>query len=453
MKTLALFAAAALLLPAQVKVPIEQYKLKNGLRVILSRDNAVPAVATYLIYDIGSRSEQKGRTGFAHLFEHMMFQGTANAPKGFHMRSVQAAGGVLNASTHPDYTDYYQLVPANKLPLVLWLEADRLRGLDISPENLKNQINAVQEERRLRLENQPYMAAIFEKWPTLAFENWHNQTSIIGTMEDLAASTTEHVSEFFKTYYAPNNAVLVIVGDIQPAATKKMIDTYFGAIPAQPQPEHPDLKEPAAQAESAVHRDPLARVPGVIAGYPGPERRSPDYYAMVMLDVILTGGDSSRFAQNLVKGEESVLQYEVNPGWPFQDFADYQDPGRYTMFLLHKPNFTGKQVVEQAQEIIDDIAAKGVPVEELNRARTFFRSARINELQSSMNRAQLLGKYALIDGDPNLINTEMQQFLSVTPAQIQAFARQYLRPEKRYALEIVPAPKGPPPAAKKKEAN
>jgi predicted Zn-dependent peptidase len=271
-------------------------------------------------------------------------------------------------------------------------------------------------------------------------------------MEDLAASTTEHVSEFFKTYYAPNNAVLVIVGDIQPDATKKMIETYFGGIPAQPQPENPDLKEPAAQAESAVHRDPLARVSGVIAGYPGPERRSPDYYAMVVLDAILTGGDSSRFAQDLVKGKESVLQYEVNPGWPFQDMTDYQDPGRYAMFLLHKPNFTGKQVVEQAQEIIDNIAAKGVPADELNRARTYFRSYRINELQSAMNRAQLLGKYALLDGDPNLINTEMQKFLDVTSARIQAFAKQYLRPEKRYVLEIVPAPKGPAPAAKK-EAN
>jgi predicted Zn-dependent peptidase len=456
MKTPLLLVSAALLLPAQVKIPIEQYKLKNGLRVVLSRDNAVPAVATYLIYGIGSRAEEQGRTGFAHLFEHMMFQGTANAPKGFHMRSVQAAGGVLNASTHPDYTDYYQLVPSNKLPLVLWLEADRMRGLAINPENLKNQIDAVQEERRMRLENQPYMAAVFEKWSALAFENPHNQTSIIGTMEDLAASNTEHVAQFFKTYYAPNNAVLVIVGDIQPAETKKTIESYFGGIPSQPQPKHPDLSEPKPQVESAVHRDPLARVPGVIAGYPGPKRRSPEYYAMAMLDVILTGGDSSRFAQNLVKGRESVLQYQVNPGWPFQDASDYVDPARYTMFLLHKPNFTGKQVVEQAQEIIDSITEKGVPAEELNRARTFFRSARLHELESALNRAQLLGKYALLDNDPNLINTEMDQLLAVTPAQIQAFAKEYLRPEKRYVLEIAPAPQGPPPAAPpapKKEGN
>ena len=454
MKTLFLLVSAALLLPGQVKIPIEQYKLKNGLRVILSRDNAVPAVATYLIYDIGSRAEEEGRTGFAHLFEHMMFQGTANVPKGYHMRSVQAAGGVLNATTHPDYTDYFQIVPANKLPVVLWLEADRMRGLAINPENLKNQINAVQEERRLRLENQPYMAAVFEKWPVLAFQNRHNQTSVIGTMEDLSASTTEHVSQFFKTYYAPNNAVLVIVGDIQPAETKKMIETYFGGISPQPQPKRPDLTEPALKVSSGIHRDPLARVPGVIAGYPGPERRSPEYYAMMMLDVILTGGDSSRFAQNLVKGKESVLQYQVNPGWPFQDGSDYEDPGRYTMFLLHKPNFTGKQVVDQAQEIIDSIADKGIPAEELNRVRTFFRSARIHEMESALNRAQLMGKYALLDKDPNLINTEMEKYLAVTPAQIQAFAKERLRPDKRYILEVVPAPPpGPPSAAKKKEAN
>jgi predicted Zn-dependent peptidase len=453
MKTLLLLVSTALLSQAQVKVSFEQYKLKNGLRVILSRDNAVPAVATYLIYDIGSRSEEKGRTGFAHLFEHMMFQGTPNAPKGYHMRSIQAAGGTLNASTHPDYTDYYQVMPSNKLPLVLWLEADRMRSLAINPENLKNQIAAVQEERRMRLENQPYMGAVFERWPVLAYQNWHNQTSIIGTMEDLSASTTDDVRSFFKTYYAPNNAVLVIVGDIQPAETKKMIETYFGDIPAQPQPKAPDLTEPTLKVDSVVVKDPLARVPGVIAGYPGPKRRSPDYYAMVMLDVLLTGGDSSRFQQRLVKGKESVLQYQVDAGWPFRDSTDYKDPDRYAMFLLHKPNYTGKQIVAQAQEIIDEIAAKGVPAEELERGRTFFRAARINSMQSPLSRAELLGKFAVLDNDPNLVNTDMQTYMAVTSARIQAFAKEYLRPEKQFVLEIVPAPRGPAPPAKKKEGE
>jgi predicted Zn-dependent peptidase len=444
MKLLTLFFLAALWLPAQVKIPIEQYKLKNGLRVILSRDSAVPVVSTYLIYDVGARHEEKGRTGFAHLFEHMMFQGSANAPKGMHFRTIESNGGSLNGSTHPDYTDYFQSLPANKLSVALWLEADRMRSLNINNENLTNQKEAVKEERRLRMDNQPYSLAIVEKWPALIFQNWQSSHSLIGSFADLEAATVEDVAKFFKVNYAPNNAVLVIVGDIQPVETKKLIETYFGGIPAQPQPKHPDLAEPPMKPAADVHRDPLARVPGVIAGYPGPKRRSPEYYAMVMTDVLLTGGDSSRFNQELVKGKQSVLQFQVNPGWPFQDSSDYRDPGFYSMFLLHKPNFTGKQIVEQAQEVIDALG-KEAPAAELERARTFLRSARLNEMQSTMARAQSLGKYAVLDGDPNIINTELQQFLAVTPAQIQTFVKAYLRPEKRTMLELVPAP----PAAKK----
>jgi predicted Zn-dependent peptidase len=448
MKRCLLLLFAALSLAAQVNIPIEQYKLKNGLRVILSRDNAIPVVSTYLIYDVGARHEEKGRTGFAHLFEHMMFQGSANVPKGMHFRAVESNGGALNGSTHPDYTDYYQSMPANKLAMALWLEADRMRSLNISDENLTNQKEAVKEERRLRMDNQPYSLAIVEKWPALIFQNWQNSHSLIGSFEDLQAATVDDVAKFFKINYAPNNAVLVIVGDINVAEAKKQIETYFGGIPSQPAPKHPDLAEPPLKVSSAVHRDPLARVPGVVAGYPGPKRRSPEYYAMVLMDVVLTGGDSSRFNQELVKGKQSVLQYQAEAGWPFQSSTDYVDPGFYSMFLLHKPNFTGKQIVDQAQEVIDQVAAKGVPAEELERARTFLRSARINQMQSTMNRAQLLGKYAVLDGDPSVINTELQRLMAVTAAQVQAFAKQYLRPEKRMTLEIVPAPKGPAPGAK-----
>jgi zinc protease len=251
MKKLLFFFLAALVLPAQVKVPIEKYKLGNGMRVILSADRAVPVAAVYLIYDIGARAEEKGRTGFAHLFEHMMFQGSENAPKGMHFKAISSAGGLLNGSTHPDYTDYFQTMPANKLPLALWLEADRMRSLAITEGNLSNQKEAVKEERRMRLDNQPYALAIIEKWPELIFRNWQNQHSIIGSFEDLNAATVDDVSKFFKTYYAPNNAVLVIVGDINLPETKKLIETYFGSISPQPKPKHPDLREPPAKAVNA----------------------------------------------------------------------------------------------------------------------------------------------------------------------------------------------------------
>jgi len=447
--TLALLLAGVLVVrgAADFRIPIERYKLKNGMRVILSPDNSVPVVTLYVIYGVGARSEEKGRTGFAHLFEHMMFQGSTNAPKGMHFKLVESNGGSLNGSTHPDYTDYFEVLPSNKLAVGLWLESDRMRGLAINEANLANQKEAVKQERRLSFDNQPYNTALIERWPRLAFRNWANAHSLIGSFKDLNAATVEDVARFFKTYYAPNNAVLVISGDIQAPEARKLVETYFADVEPQPQPPHPDMTEPSqSEPRREVYRDPLAKVPAVVIGYPGPARRSPDYNALVMLDILLTGGESSRFQQNLVKGRKSVIQYEANLGWPFAGPSDYRDPGKYAIFLVHNPQFTGKQIVGQVDEEIAKLQNEGVPVKELERARTFLRSARIRQLQSSQSRAMLLGQYELLDGNPELINTELAEFLSVTPDQIQAAARKYLVPQKRAVLEIVPAgaetPKG-----------
>ncbi len=316
---LCLLAFAALLArAADIAIPIESYKLNNGLRVVLSKDSAVPVVTVYLIYDVGARSEEKGHTGFAHLFEHMMFEGSANAPKGVHFSTIESNGGVMNGSTHPDFTDYYETLPSNKLATALWLESDRMRSLSINDENLKNQKEAVKQERRLTFDNQAYNTAIVDVWPTLIFGNWQSSHSLIGSFEDLNASSVDDVTKFFKTHYAPDNAALVIVGDIQIPETRKLIETYFGDIPSQPLPKRPDMTEPAFQARKQVYHDPLARVPGVIIGYPGPKRRSPDFYALYMIDAILTGGDSSRFRLDLVKGKESVLQSQSDLGCPWR---------------------------------------------------------------------------------------------------------------------------------------
>ena len=424
-----------------INVPVESYKLKNGLRVILSRDNAVPVITVYMIYDVGSRSEEKGRTGFAHLFEHMMFEGSANAPKGTQFAQVESNGGILNRSTHPDFTDYYEVLPSNKLATALWLESDRMRSLSITEENLKNQKEAVKQERRLSFDNQPYQTAIVEVWPTLMFQNWQSSHSLIGSFEDLNNSTVADVSKFFKTYYAPDNAALVIVGDIQTEAAKKLIETYFGDIAAQPLPKRPDLTEPADfKPVKKVYKDALAQVPAVIIGYPGPKRRSPDYYALHMVDAILTAGDSSRFRMDLVKGKESILQYEAELGWPFASARDYRDPEPYAMFIVHKPNFTGDQIVSQIQDEIAKLQAAPVDDKELERVKTQVRAGAIKEMQSSQNRAEALAQFQLADGDPNLINTELDRILAVTPAQIQAAAKKYLTPDKRAVLEIQPAP-------------
>ncbi len=426
---------------AWLNIPIEKYTLKNGMRLILSKDNSVPVVSVYIIYGVGARAEEKGRTGFAHLFEHMMFQGSKNAPKGTHFKLVESNGGSLNGSTHPDYTDYFEVLPSNKLALGLWLEADRMRALAINQANLDNQKEAVKQERRLSFDNQPYATAIVDRWPELAFSNWQNSHSLIGSFEDLNAATVEDVARFFKTHYAPNNAVMVISGDFDTAAAKKLVDQYFGDIPAQPQPKPPDLKEPPRTAPKfEVYRDSLARVPAVVIGYPGPARRSADYNALVMLDLVLTGGDSSRFQQNLVKGKKSVIQYEGNLGWPFASATDYKDPGLYAMYFLYNPAFSGKQIVEQVEQEIAKVIHDGVDAAELERARTFLRSTRIRQLQSSHARAALLGRYELLDGKPELINTELNDFLSVTADQIRAAAKKYCDPDKRTVLDIVPAP-------------
>jgi zinc protease len=438
----ALLAGGAMSAATNFKIPIEKYTLKNGMRVILSQDKSVPVVTVYVIYGVGARSEEKGRTGFAHLFEHMMFQGSANAPKGQHFKLVESNGGNLNGSTHPDFTDYFEVLPSNKLALGLWLEADRMRSLSINDANLNNQKEAVKQERRLSFDNQPYATAIVDFWPSMSFQNWQNSHSLIGSFEDLNGSSVADVSKFFKTYYAPNNAVLVLSGDIDLAGAKKLVETYLGDIPSQPQPKYPDLAEPAqVKPRTEFYKDPLAQVPAVIIGFPGPERRSPDYYALTMLDILLTGGDSSRFQQDLVKGKQSVVQFEANLGWPFAGANDYKAPGHYATFLLHNPNFKGAQIVDQVQAEFAKVQKDGVDAKELDRVKTYYRATVIAQLQSSLARARRLGQYELIDGNPDFINTEMASFLAVTADQIQAVARKYLVPERRFVLEIVPAPK------------
>jgi zinc protease len=437
---LACLALVASVSAAEFQVPVERYKLPNGLRVVLSRDNAVPVVSVYMIFDVGARSEEKGRTGFAHLFEHMMFEGSANAPKGERDKQVESNGGTQNGSTHPDFTDYYEVLPSNKLATALWLDSDRVRSLAITDENLKNQKEAVKQERRLSFDNQPYATAEIDTFPTLMFGNWQSSHSLIGSFEDLNAASVGDVSKFFKTYYAPNDAALVIVGDIQIPETKKLVETYFGDIPAQPQPKRPDMTEPPFHSRSEVYKDPMARVPAVMIGWPGPKRRSPDYYAINMLDAILTNGNSAMFRLDLVKGKESVLQYESNLGWPMASYLDYRDPGAYAMFVLYKPNFSSQQIVDQVQGEIAKLQNAPLPAAELNRYKTQLRATMIRQLQSSLSRAQQLGQYEIADGDASLINTELDRLINVSAEQIQAAAKKYLTTDKRAVLSVEPAP-------------
>jgi predicted Zn-dependent peptidase len=431
-------------------IPFEKYKLQNGMRVVLSRDTAVPVIALYVIYDVGARSEEKGRTGFAHLFEHMMFEGSANIKKGEHFKYVQANGGVMNGSTHPDYTDYFETMPSNKLSLALWLESDRMRSLAITPENLKNQQEAVKQERRLSFDNQPYSTAIVDNWPKLTFGNFQSSHSLIGSFEDLEAASVDDVAKFFKTYYAPNNAVVVIAGDFEIGDAKKLVQQYFGNIPAQPPPQRPDMTEPVrAKGKMETVSDQHARVPGVIVGWPAPKKHSAEWYALGMLDAVLTGGQSCRLQLDLVKGRQSVLQYQANPGWPFASFNDFKDPGDYAAFLLYKPNYRPEQIVDQLQQEIDKIGTAGVPDAELARVKALLRYSKVTSLQSSLGRAQLLGQYELLDGKPEMVDSDFTNLFAVTGSQIQAVAKKYLTAARRDVLVIQPAPPSQAPAGAK----
>ena len=400
----------------------------------------MPEVAVDVWYKVGSRDEAPGHTGFAHLFEHMMFEGSANVKKGEHMRYVESNGGSFNGSTHPDYTNYFETLPSNKLAVALWLESDRMRSLAITPENLANQKEAVKQERRLSFDNQPYATAIVDKWPQLAFKNWQSSHSLIGSFEDLNAATIEDVSKFFKTYYAPNNAVLTIVGDIKIPEAKRLVETYFADIQSQPQPKRPDLAEPVggSPANSEVYKDALAKVPGIIIGYPGPQRGSDDFYAMVVLDGLLTGGESSRLQQDLVKGKKSVVQYQGDLGWPFASADDYKSPGEYATFLIYKPNFQSDQIVEQYQDEIARIQTDGVTPVELHRVQMLLLSSKLNELQTCLGRANLLANFEVLDGTPEEINSLLDKYEAVTAAQVQAVAKKYLAKSRRIVLAIQP---------------
>jgi zinc protease len=436
-------AAAALLFaadPAQ-RIPFEKYKLGNGMRVVLARDAAVPVVAAYVIYDVGARVEEKGRTGFAHLFEHMMFEGSANVKKGEHFNYISAAGGELNGSTHLDYTDFYETLPSNRLGLALWLESVRMRSLAITEENLKNQKEAVQQEKLRNYDSQAYRPALSEQWPALIFGDFHNTHSVMGTIDDLKAATVDDVASFFKTWYAPNNAVLVISGDFDPAEAKKLISGYFGDIPAQPQPKRPDLKEAVrTEGKTVTVRDANARAPAVVIGWPAPPRHSQDWYALNMIDAVLTLGDSARLKLNMVKGRQSLLQADANLGWPGASPIDFKDPAYYATILIYKPNFQVSEILNQYQAEVDRTAQDGVGRTELGRLQAVLRFSRARDTETALSRAKLLAIHELMDGDAGYAEKAYASLFSVTSEQMQAAAARYLSAGRRDVMAIEPAP-------------
>jgi zinc protease len=421
--------AERLKLPA---TPIQQFSLANGLRVILCEDHAVPVVSVALYYDVGSRNERIGRTGFAHLFEHMMFQGSENVPKAAHFQYIFNAGGTMNGTTSTERTNYYETLPASHLPLALWLESDRMRSLKVTQENLDNQRNAVQEEKRLRYDNQPYVNA-FLRINELIFKNPANAHSTIGSMEDLDAATIEDVQAFFRVYYAPNNAVLTIVGDFEKSEATELVRKYFADIPSQPPPPAVDVSEPEDVAQSQeLFNDPLAPAPAFVLGWKIPERRTTDFYALSLAADLIFEGDSSRLYQKLVKGDESVVSIQGG-------IDERRGPSALYIFALPKP---GEEVATIREQIFDEIRslrASGPSATEMEKLQNGLCNDVIRGRQSTMYRAQRLAEFALYDGDPTLIDSELDLYLAITPEQIRSAVERYLDIENRVVLDIVPA--------------
>lgn len=412
--------------------PIQQFSLTNGLRVILCEDHAVPVVSAALYYDVGSRNEKIGRTGFAHLFEHMMFQGSENVPKAAHFQYIFNAGGTMNGTTSTERTNYYETLPASHLPLALWLESDRMRSLKVTQENLDNQRNAVQEEKRLRYDNQPYVNA-FLRINELIFKNPANAHSTIGSMEDLDAATIEDVQEFFRIYYAPNNAVLTIVGDFESEEATALVRKYFDEIPSQPPPPPVDVSEPEDVAQSQeVYHDKLAPAPAFVLGWKIPPRRTADFYALSLAADLIFEGDSSRLYQKLVKGDESVVSIQGG-------IDERRGPSALYIFALPKP---GEEVAAIRDQIFDEIRAlrtSGPSPAEMEKLQNSLCNDVVRGRQSTMYRAQRLAEYALYDGDPTLFDSELDHYLAITPEQIRSAVERYLDVDNRVVLDIVPA--------------
>lgn len=414
---------------------IEEYKLENGLRVVLNHDDSVPVVAVAVYYDVGSRNEREDRTGFAHLFEHMMFQGSENVPKAGHFQYIMKAGGTMNGTTSSERTNYYETLPANQLPLALWLESDRMRSLAVTQENLDNQRDAVKEEKRLRYDNQPY-GQIFDLINQMIYKNFTNAHSTIGSMEHLDAATVEDVQEFFRIYYAPNNAVLVISGAFETETAKELVEKYFGDIPAQNLPPALDVSEPREVAETyQEYEDKLAPLPAFLIGWKIPPRRTKEFHALYLAGKILYDGDSSRLYQKLVKGEESVVQL-----FGFTD--ERRGPSSIFIGAIPKPEKDLSKIREVIMHEINDIATHGIKPAEMQKLHNGLLNDTVRVRQSSMARAQHIAEYALYDGDPTLVNSELDELLAITPDDIQAAVAEYLNNENRALLDVVTVGKG-----------
>ncbi|GMN05401.1 pitrilysin family protein [Croceitalea sp. MTPC5] len=422
---------------AEFKVPVEYYKLDNGLKVILSQDKTSPTAIIAAYYNIGFRIEPKDRTGFAHLFEHMMFQGSENLGKMEFIKLVQKNGGVLNGSTRFDFTNYFEIVPSHKLETMLWAEADRMRGLSITQDNLTNQQGVVKNEVKVNVLNQPYGGFPWLDMPQYANENWYNAHNFYGDLEDLDAAKLEDVASFFKTYYAPNNAALSVVGDFEIEEAKAWIEKYFGDIPSAELPEQPDISEPKQTAQKEfVKVDSLANKPAIALAYHMPERNTEAYYAMGLLDQILVQGDNGLLVQKLEK--EKGFSSNVGGGINYLgNMFNYKGPMLWMYNLTYDEKSQREEILTSISEVMTDLKTN-IDQEMIDKAIVKLRSQLYDNIGGTfgLGRADLLCSFALFDDNPQRINTLEDEFKKITPKIMKRTIDEYLVDSNRTILTV-----------------
>lgn len=431
---------AASTTPFALQVPVERHRLANGLRVVLSPDHSAPVVCVAVYYHVGMRLEPQGRTGFAHLFEHLMFQGSPSLGKMELVRLVQQNGGTLNGSTRYDFTNYFEVMPANALDLALWMEADRMRGPVITQAELDNQRDVVKNEIRVNVLNQPYGSFPWIDMQERAYSNWHNSHNGYGDMADLDAASLADVQAFFDSYYSPANAVLVVVGDFEPAHALDLARRYFEPIPAAPAPTPADISEPRQAEERRFSRtDPLANRPAVAISYHVPERGTPHFYALGLLHQLLASGDDSLLHQELV--QKRALTGEVDASINFLGHMhNAQTPLLWTVVAVHDDNVSAEAIVDAVEEVISPLRDTTLAADAIERARTKARASLLRTAGDSnyprFGLADLLASFELLEGDANGVNEIDARFAAVTPEVIRETAREYLRPTNRNVLVL-----------------
>lgn len=415
------------------EVDFVEYTLDNGLHVILHQDNSNPIVAVSVLYHVGSKNEKPDRTGFAHFFEHLLFEGSENIDRGEFDKYISSAGGVNNANTSNDRTYYYELFPSNQLELGLWLESERMLHAKVETKGIETQREVVKEEKRLRVDNQPYLGAIWEGIPKELFKKHPYRWSVIGSMEDLNAAEEEDYKEFYATYYVPNNATLSIAGDLDIEETKQKVSKYFSGIPAGtneiPRPD--DVEDPITQEIHKNFYDKNAQIPAVVYAYRTPKQTDQDSYVLEIISRVLSGGQSSRFTKNIVNDKKLAL----GTGTFLNAMEDY---GSFIMYGLVNQGVDPEELSEAMDIEIDRLMADGITQRELQKQINNLEKDFISRNRSMAGIAESLANYHVYFGDANLINKEIQKYRSITVEDVKRVAKKYLKDSQRVNGVIYP---------------